>query len=331
MGREVRRGPRYSASRENRDDSSSPAAPRSVDIVMTNYSYHLPALREAQIRETGRMVHRRGRTRMLVGSAVVAGVVVLAALGLWSFQRSFIYFPDTSRPPSADEVLPGGQDVRFTTSDGLELSAWYVPAPEADADTVLVASGNGGNRADRAELGRSIVDSGRGALLLDYRGYGGNPGSPSEEGMAKDVRAAREFLLGDEVSAERLIYLGESIGAAVVTELAAEHPPAGLLLRSPFSSLADAGRAAYGVPVGWVLRDTFPVVEHMARVDAPVAVIYGDADSIVPPEQSRAVAQASRDAGNETYELSVTAAEHNDARLAHGPEITEALTLLTQR
>ena len=69
----------------------------------------------------------------------------------------------------------------------------------------------------------------------------------------------------------------------------------------------------------------------MAQVDAPVAVIYGDADSIVPPEQSRAVAQTSRDAGNETSELPVTGADHNDARLVHGPEITEALTLLTQR
>lgn len=268
---------------------------------------------------------------MLVGSAVVVGVVVLAAVGLWTFQRSFIYFPDTSRPPPAEDVLPDGQDVRFTTSDGLELSAWYVPAPEADADTVLVAPGNGGNRADRAELARSIVDSGHGALLLDYRGYGGNPGNPSEEGMAKDVRAAREFLLGDGVPTDQLIYLGESIGAAVVTELATEHPPAGLLLRSPFSSLAASGRAAYGVPVGWVLRDTFPVAEQMAQVDAPVAVIYGDADSIVPPEQSRAVAQASRDAGNDTYELPVTGADHNDAHLAHGPEVAEALTLLTQR
>ena len=268
---------------------------------------------------------------MALWLAVPLAVLGLATLALWVFQRSLIYFPDAGRPPPAGDVLPGGQDVRPTTSDGLELSAWYVPAPEAGA-TVLVAPGNGGNRAGRAELGRVLVDAGYGVLLLDYRGYGGNPGSPSEEGLARDVRAARDFLLGDAgVPEDRLLYLGESLGAAVAAELAAEHRPAGLLLRSPFTSLADAGRAAYGVPVGWLLRDTFAVEEAMDRVQAPVAVVHGDADSIVPTEHSGAVAAAARAAGNEVHEAVVPGADHNDPRLVHGPEVVAALEWLVAR
>ncbi len=267
---------------------------------------------------------------MALWAAVPLALLGLVTLALWLVQRSLIYFPDTGRPPSAATVLPGGQDVRLRTSDGLELAAWYVPAPEAGV-TVLVAPGNGGNRAGRADLGRVLADAWHGVLLLDYRGYGGNPGSPSEEGLARDVRAARDFLLGEAgVPEDRLVYLGESLGAAVAAELAAEHRPAGLLLRSPFTSLADAGRAAYRVPVGWLLRDTFAVEEAMGRVEAPVAVVLGDADSIVPPAQSRAVARAAREAGSEVHEAVVAGAEHNDPRLVHGPEVLAALDWLVE-
>lgn len=268
---------------------------------------------------------------MALWVAVPVAVLGLLVLALWAFQRSLIYFPDPNRPPSAGEVLPGGRDVGLVTSDGLELSAWFVPAPESGA-TVLVAPGNGGNRGGRVELGRAITGAGHGVLLLDYRGFGGNPGSPSEEGVARDVRAARDFLLGEAgVPEERLVYLGESIGAAVATELATEHRPAGLLLRSPFTSLAEVGQAAYRLPVGWLLRDEFPVREAMGRIQAPVAVVYGDADTIVPPGQSRAVAEAARAAGNEVREVAVPGADHNEAGLAHGEQLLDALAWLVSR
>lgn len=270
--------------------------------------------------------------RTVIGLAVLFGGVGLFLGGLWLVQRSLIFFPDSSPPPAAAEALPGGQEVRISTSDELELAAWYVPAPDPEYQTVLAAPGNAGNRAARAELGTSIVEAGYGVLLIDYRGYGGNPGSPTEEGLAKDVRAGLNFLTAEAgLSPDELIYFGESIGAAVVTELAGEHPPAGLVLRSPFTSLAEAGRAAYGVHLGWLLRDEFAVQAGMDRVGTPVAVIYGEADSIVPAQQSQAVAQASRDAGNDTVELSVPGADHNDPELAQGPEVIEALNLLTGR
>lgn len=267
---------------------------------------------------------------MLSWLAVLAGVVGLFLAGLWLFQRSLIFFPDSTQPPAAENVLPGGQDIQLSTSDGKQLSAWYVPATDANQETVLVAPGNAGNRAVRSELGALMAGAGYGVLLMDYRGYGGNPGNPTEEGLAGDARAAHSFLATQAgLADDELIYFGESIGAAVVTGLATEHPPAALILRSPFTSLADVGQAAYGVPVGWLLRDDFPVETSIGGVEAPVGVIYGDSDSIVPPQQSRAVAQASRDAGNETLELSVTGADHNDPALGHGDEVLEALGGLT--
>src|SRR5262249_19194313 len=143
--------------------------------------------------------------------------------------------------------------------DGLVLGAWHVAPTSASLGfTVLVMPGNGGSRAMRAPLARRLVAKGFAVLLLDYRGYGGNPGSPPEDGLTRSARAARAYLRDHGVLAERVIYSGESLGAAVATRLAAEQPPGGLVLRSPFTSLADVGSQHYPLlPVRLLLVDRF--------------------------------------------------------------------------
>jgi hypothetical protein len=161
-------------------------------------------------------------------------------------------------------------------------------------------------------------------LLFDYRGYGGNPGSPTEIGLARDVRAAQRYLVEQVgVPADRQVYLGESLGAAVVTELATEQPPGALVLRSPFVDLAAVGERHYPfLPVRRLLKDRFPVVEHIRRVRAPVTVVYGTRDGIVPPEQSRAVAES---AGGAARVVAVEGADHNDPVLVHGSAVVDAV------
>jgi fermentation-respiration switch protein FrsA (DUF1100 family) len=269
-------------------------------------------------------VSRAKVIRVLV--AVVAGVLLLLAT-VWALQRKLIYFPDGDLPPVAD-VLPGAQEVQLTTSDGLTLGAWLVPPRQPGPyAVVLVANGNAGNRASRAPLAEALADAGMAVLLFDYRGYGGNPGSPSEDGLALDIRAAHRFLTEDlQVPAEQLIYYGESLGAAVVTELATQHPPAGLLLRSPFVDLAAAGREHYPIlPVGLLLRDRFPVAQNLSRVTAPTTVVLGTADTVVPPAQSRDVAQA----GNARL-VEVPGADHNDQILLNGPQLIDAVQALVK-
>ncbi len=258
---------------------------------------------------------------------VAASVVVLAALAvsaLWALQRQLVYLPDDAPVPPTATVLSGASDVVLQTDDGLQLGAWYLPAPAAEAPAALVASGNGGSQQLRAPLARGLAEQGLAVLLFDYRGYGGNLGSPSEQGLARDVRAARRFLL--EVAGvpnDRLLYFGESLGAAAVTELAIEHPPAGLVLRSPFKDLASIGEIHYPLlPVRALLRDRYPVVQHIAEVAAPTTVIYGTADSIVPPEQSQAVA----DAAARLHQLIlIRGADHNDLVLVAGDDVIQAV------
>lgn len=258
---------------------------------------------------------------MLLGSAAVAIIVAVVLGSAFAFQRKLVFLPSGGPLPAAADVLPGGRDVTLGTADGLDLSAWYFPAPGARA-AVLVAPGNAGNRSMRVPLARALTARGLSVLLLDYRGFGGNPGSPTEAGLALDVRAARDFLLAG--TGLPLLYFGESLGSAVVAELAVAHPPVGLVLRSPFTDLAAVGRVHYPfLPVRWLLLDRFPTAEHAAATSAPVTVVYGSADSVVPPDQSRAVAEA---AGGRAVE--VPGADHNDRVLLDGPDVVAAVTAL---
>lgn len=271
---------------------------------------------------------RRSVVRGAGWAAVVVLVVGVVVVGmLWTVQRQLIYFPDRGGVPAAGEVLPGARDVLLHTEDGLELGAWLVPATGgADREmAVLYAPGNGGNRAGRAVAARQLAARGFAVLLMDYRGYGGNPGRPTEDGLALDAEAAVRALREEGYPPERTIYLGESLGTGVVARLQASHPPAGVVLRSPFTELADVGSHHYpGVLVRSLLRDRFPVVEHLSASEVPVTVVYATADSVVPPALSRTVADS---AGNLVETVRVEGADHNDPQL-FGPLLADAVARL---
>ena len=257
-----------------------------------------------------------------------AALMVVVALGLafaWSFQRRMIYFPMAHVPSAAESRLAGYEAVRFTTSDGLELDAWFLklehPPPRS---TVIVFNGNAGNRAHRVELGDALRARGFQVLLVDYRGYGGNPGSPTEHGLAADSRAARAYAVSrDDVDPSRLVYFGESLGAAVAAELAMEFPPSALILRSPFTSISEVGQYHYPIlPVRLLVRDRFPTIDRIHRLHSPLLVIAGEEDRIVPFEQSQRVYAL---APEPKAFLAIAGVDHNDLELLAGDEIIDAI------
>jgi uncharacterized protein len=255
---------------------------------------------------------------MVIGVGIVAAAVVILVALAWLFQRRLIYLPDQGRVPPAGTVVQGGQDVAFDTADGLRLAGWFVPAAGGHGRaTVLVLNGNAGNRAARAPLAAGLSRAGLSVLLVDYRGYGGNRGVASERGLLADARAARAYLAtrGD-VDPARIVYFGESLGAAVAVQLALERPPMALVLRSPFTSLADVGRIHYPfLPVRLLLRDRYAAIDQVGGLRCPVLVVAGDRDDIVPWQQSRRLAEAI--AGPKRFVL-VPGAGHNDLELLAG-------------
>ena len=256
-------------------------------------------------------------------SLLLVAVIVVAAM--WLLQRQFIYFPTTAPPPApADMGLDAAEPLAFSTADHLRLQGWYVPAAGAPVGAVLVLPGNGGNRADRGPLAEALRAAGLSSLLVDYRGYGGNPGRPTQDGLLADARAAADALQRRSgVDRDRMVYFGESLGSAVAAGLAAERPPSALVLRSPFPSMTEMGRRQFPwLPVGVLLRDRFPTTEWIARYRGPTLVIAGDADALVPPRFSRQVADA---AGGPVVVETVAGAGHNDRALLDGEQMIAAL------
>src|SRR5918996_3062650 len=183
---------------------------------------------------------------LLVRGVLVVVVALLIVTAFMYFtQRGSLYFPWTGQiePPP-----PGVETIELATDDGLRLAAWFVPAADAGdrvqpGPAVLVCNGNAGYRAHRLPLAQALAERGYSVLLFDYRGYAGNPGTPTEEGLRADARAAVDVLAArPDVDPERIAYFGESLGAAVAGGLATQRPPAALILRLPPPSLAEMGR-----------------------------------------------------------------------------------------
>jgi len=264
---------------------------------------------------------------------LVAVAVLLAVVGLlWSQQRRLIYLPAPRAVPPAATVLPAAEEVSFPTEDGLRLAGWFVPAAgppgrwprQPRPPAVLVCNGNGGNRSLRAPLAAALARAGLAVLLFDYRGYAANPGRPTEPGLAADARAALAYLAArPEVDPARLVYFGESLGAAVALRLAVERPPAALVLRSPFASLAEVGRLHYPwLPVSLLLADRYDSVGRVGGLAAPLLVVAGERDRIIPAAHSRRLFDA---APEPKRFVLLPGADHNDLDLLAGPRLLAEL------
>jgi fermentation-respiration switch protein FrsA (DUF1100 family) len=210
----------------------------------------------------------------------IAIYVVLVGL-MYFFQRGLMYFPDRVRTTPEAAGFPQASEQTLTTEDGERVLVWHVP-PRGERPVVIYFQGNGGGLNLRVTRFQSLVADGTGLIALSYRGYGGSSGSPSEEGLIADARAAYKFAV-EHYAPSRLVLWGESLGTGVAVALAAERPVGKVVLQSPFTSTVDVGAAAYWfVPVRLLMKDQFRSDERIGRVSAPVLVMHGERDRVVP-------------------------------------------------
>ncbi len=207
------------------------------------------------------------------------------AITMWSsVVNALLYFPTRTLDGTPASVGLRYSDLDIPTSDGQRLHGWWIPSPRRPVVAhVLFFHGNGGNISHRLVQARALADAGLDVLLFDYRGYGRSTGTPDEAGTYRDARAARAALLAQPgIDAAAILYLGESLGGAVATELALAEPPAGLVLQSTFTSVREMARLHYPVVPAALVPDAYPTLERIARVRCPVLILHGDRDDIVP-------------------------------------------------
>jgi len=226
----------------------------------------------------------------LLGFAVVAYGALVG--GLYLFQRQLLYFPDKAHPELLGLEKLGVREVTLTTEDGLSLLSWYLPA-RPERPVIAYFHGNGGHIGYRAERLLRFAREGYGVLMAEYRGYGGNPGAPSETGFYADGRAALAFLEREGVTPNRLVLYGESLGSGVAVALAVQHDIAALVLEAPFTSVAEVAQCHFPyVPASRMVTDRFDSLSRIAKVRAPMLILHGERDRVVPIRFGRALLDA---------------------------------------
>ncbi len=232
---------------------------------------------------------RRWITRLFIG---IAGAYLAAVAYLYMFQEALIFKPDGQYAPPDRDVLPQIEEVQVMTEDGIALTSWFQPPPEG-ALTILYLHGNAGGLTKRTDFYRQIIEAGYGLLALDWRGYSKNDGSPSEQGLYMDARGAMVFLANQGITPEQVIVMGRSLGSGVATWLAMEYALFGMVLVSPYTSIADIARERYPlIPVAWLLNHPFNSLSRASSIDEPVLIVHGQRDRVIPVEHAQHLYQA---------------------------------------
>jgi fermentation-respiration switch protein FrsA (DUF1100 family) len=224
--------------------------------------------------------------------------IYLAVLVLLFFvQRSLLFVPSRQRPDLGQAGLgPAMRPIEIVTADGLPLLAWYQPPASNPGALLLYLHGNAGHIGHRGDRVRPYLDAGFGVLLAEYRGYGGNPGQPSESGFYHDTRAALDFLAQQGVTAERIVLYGESLGTGVAVQMAVERGCAALVLEAPYTSVAAVAQGRYWMfPVRHLVLDKFDSLSKIGSVGCPLLIMHGERDRIIPIRYGRQLFEAASD------------------------------------
>ena len=211
-------------------------------------------------------------------------------------QRSMMYFPLTNARPDIT-TAPWMSWVEVQTNDGLQLKSWFSP-PEEEKPTIIFFHGNANSIEARGFKALPLIQAGYGLLLAEYRGYGGNPGSPSEEGLYMDARAQIDWLKNvHDIQGKDLILYGESLGSGIAVQMAIEYDTAGIILDVPFSSALDVAKSNFFfVPfLDYLMKDKYLSDQKIAKVDIPVLIGVGEKDSVVPARFGKKLYDAARE------------------------------------
>lgn len=257
--------------------------------------------------------------------AVVVSTLFLVGGCVEALEARFIFFPDRRIDATPHDLGLVFEEVYFTTQDGVRLNGWWIPGTGSPI-TILWFHGNGGNishRLDNIRLRHDLL--GANLFIFDYRGYGQSEGTASEEGTYRDGDAAIQYLHSRaDVDPTRVVFLGESLGSAVAVEMATTRACAALILESPFLSIAEMAKVSFPfLPIGSLLQTKYDTLSKIGRVSAPLLIIHGEDDEIVPFRHGRRLFEA---AGEPKEFYAIKQARHNDLYLVGGQAYLETLS-----
>jgi len=264
----------------------------------------------------------------LFGYVFLAWLIVVGVM--YVLQRGMMYLPDTRHfGPAEFYGIEGMREVTIVTEDGLELGAFFMPPPDENAATLVLFHGNAGHIGHRVLKAATFHMFGMGVLLVEYRGYGGNPGSPTEDGLYMDGRAAMDFLIRREnIAPEKIVLYGESLGSGIAVQMATEFPAAAMVLETPFTSTGNLAAEIYPfIPARLLVKDRYDNIKKISKIkEMPLLILHGTEDGVVPFRHGEKMFAAA----NDPKEFAaVEGANHNN--LFDFPETAQKLFGFLQR
>ena len=229
------------------------------------------------------------RKNLLQLVLIIFFIYFLVLVFLYFFQRNLLYHPNENNY-SGDQISADIEKVKISTSDKIELLGWYHEKNLKDFKTLIFFHGNAGSLENRIHKLNHFQDMNINFLIIAWRGFSGNNGKPSEQGLYEDGKSAIDWLIKKGVSEKNLILYGESLGTGVATHLAQNKSFAGIILETPFTSMIDAAKKFYPyIPVKFLLKDKFENYKKIKKINIPVLVMHGEADQIVPFEMGKKI------------------------------------------
>lgn len=251
---------------------------------------------------------------MLTFLITVIGIYLAILALMYVFQRNLMYQPGTTMPAPSDTLIPSAKIETLTSEGGHELVSWFLP-PKPGMPVIIYFQGNAGTIANRDYKVAPWHQLGYGVWMTGYRGYGGNPGAPSESGLYADARAAISVLNERGIGPDNIIIYGESLGTGVATQMAVElaasqSPVRGLVLEAPFTAMGDAAQDHYPfLPARWLVKDEYDSLSKIAQIKTPLLIVHGDKDKVVKQDHGRRLFAA---ASRPKTALWIKGAAHND-------------------
>ena len=201
---------------------------------------------------------------------------------LYFYQRNLLYLPNENNY-SGDKISVDIEKVKIPTYDNIELLGWYHEKNLTDHKTLVYFHGNAGSLENRIHKLNHFKDMNINFLIIAWRGFSGNNGKPTEEGLYIDGKSAIDWLIKKGVDEKNLILYGESLGTGVATHLAQNKNYAGVILETPFTSMIDTAKKFYPyIPVSLLLKDKFENYKKIKNINSPILVMHGEVDQIVP-------------------------------------------------
>jgi fermentation-respiration switch protein FrsA (DUF1100 family) len=217
---------------------------------------------------------------LAVSSVVLAYFIII--LFVYFYQRNLLYHPSENNYLN-DKITFNYEEIFIETDKKIKLKSWFIKKDLNKFKTILIFHGNAGNLFNRVyklnELNKLDVN----ILLISWRGFSGNKGKPTEKNLYHDAEEAIKWLNNRGVISKNIILYGESLGTGVATELGTSNAFGGIILESPFTSIANAAKIYYPyLPVNIILKDRYDSIGKIKNITTPILIMHGKKDNIVP-------------------------------------------------